>query len=389
MDTEGGEEPRQRPARASWVGLLIFTGLTLAVVLRVLEPFASVLLLSLVAAGLIYPVYRRMVRALNGRRHLAAAIVCALLLVVVLVPLYIVASDVSREALYFYQISTTELTEQQVFEELQRRQAQIDELNAFLHPTGFVLTAERISDWLTSAGVRVGAFFYKQGVSIAKGLVQFVLGFVVWVLVLFYLLVDGPTARMWFKESLPLPPDEQALLVERFTEMSASLVIGNGVAGIIQGVAGGVVFAVLGLPGPVLWGAVMGILAFIPVIGISFVFVPAFLMLLLAGEVGEAFTVLITLATVATVVEYWLKPIMVGRRAQVHPLLVLLSLMGGLLVFGAVGILIGPLMMTAFLTLVSIYQDHFRPFISVPRPEPAGAPTPSPEPDHEDGALSG
>jgi predicted PurR-regulated permease PerM len=194
---------------------------------------------------------------------------------------------------------------------------------------------------------------------------------------------------MWFKESLPLPPDEQALLADRFTEMSASLVVGNGVAGIIQGVAGGVVFAVLGLPGPVLWGAVMGILAFIPVIGISFVFIPTFLMLLLAGEVGKAFTVLITLSTIATVVEYWLKPIMVGRRAQVHPLLVLLSLMGGLVVFGAVGILIGPLMMTAFLTLVSIYHDNYRPFISVPRPEPVSASPPVPELDHEDGALSG
>ena len=389
MTAEGGEAPRQRPARASWVGLLVLMGLTLAVVLRVLEPFASVLLLSLVAAGLIYPVYRRMVRALDGRRHLAAAIVCTLLLVVVLVPLYIVASDAAREALGFYQMSTTELTEEAVLEELQRRQDQIDTLNTYLHPTRVVLTAEGISQWLTTAGIRVGAFFYKQGVSIAKGLVQFVLGFVVWVLVLFYLLVDGPTARMWFKESLPLPPDEQAVLADRFTEMSASLVIGNGVAAVIQGVAGGVVFAVLGLPGPVLWGSVMGILAFIPVIGISFVFIPTFLILLLAGETGRAFSVLIPLGVVATVVEYWLKPMIVGRRAQVHPILVFLSLIGGLLVFGAVGILIGPLMMTAFLTLVSIYHDHYRPFISVPRPETVVAPPPTPEPDDEAGSLSG
>jgi predicted PurR-regulated permease PerM len=380
------DAPRERPAPASWFGVLVSTGVCLAVVLRVLEPFVSVLLLALVAAGIIYPHYRRLVRALNGRRHLAAAIVCALLLVMVLAPLYIVAQDASGEALGFYQMSTTELTEQTVLQELQRRQDQIDKVNAYLQPMGIVLTSERISDWLTSIGVRVGAFFYKQGVSIAKGLVRFVIGFVVWVLVLFYLLADGPFARAWFLESLPIPPDEQGLLVDRFTEMSASLVIGNGVAGIIQGVAGGMVFAVVGLPGPVLWGAVMGILAFIPVIGISFVFIPAFLILLIAGQTAKAFTVLVSLAIVATVVEYWLKPMIVGRRAQVHPILVFLSLIGGLIVYGAVGILIGPLMMTAFLTLVSIYHDNYRPFLSVPQPAPMEPPS---DPEDEGGALSG
>ncbi len=154
----------------------------------------------------------------------------------------------------------------------------------------------------------------------AKGLVQFIFGFIFWVVVLFYLLVDGKTARMWFRDTLPMPADEQQLLSARFMDMASSLVVGNGLAGIIQGVAGGVVFAAAGLPGPVLWGAVMGILAFIPVIGISIVFIPAFLILLIAGETFKAFAVFVPLVLISTVVEYWLKPMLVGRRGRdAHP----------------------------------------------------------------------
>ncbi len=203
------------------------------------------------------------------------------------------------------------------------------------------------------------------GVSVATGLVQFVFGFIFWVVVLFYLLVDGETARRWFRDTLPMPADEQQLLSARFMDMASSLVVGNGLAGLVQGIAGGVVFAAAGLPGPVLWGAVMGILAFIPVIGISIIFIPAFFILLIAGETTKAFVVLIPLALIAMVVEYWLKPMLVGRRGQMHTLLVFLSLIGGLMVYGAVGILVGPLMMTAFLTLVSIYREHYSPWLGV------------------------
>lgn len=365
---------RSRPSRASWVGLLVAIGLCLLIVLQVLAPFASVLLLAVVAAGLIYPPYEKLVDTLRGHRHAAALVVCLLLLVVVLAPLYVIALDVSGEAQSFYEMSTTQLTERGVLERLQQNRDRIERLNTVLEPFGVVVTAESVSNWLTTAGVRLGGFFYKQGMSVATGLVQFVFGFIFWVLVLFYLLVDGDAARCWFRDTVPIPADEQQLLASRFMEMASSLVVGNGLAGIIQGVAGGIVFAIAGLPGPVLWGVVMGILAFIPVIGISLVFIPAFLILLIAGETVKALLVFVPLACIATVVEYWLKPMLVGRRGQMHTLLVFLALIGGLTAYGAMGILIGPLMMTAFLTLVSIYQERYRPWLDVDRRKAETAP---------------
>jgi predicted PurR-regulated permease PerM len=149
-------------------------------------------------------------------------------------------------------------------------------------------------------------------------------------------------------------------------DMASSLVVGNGLAAVIQGLAGGLVFSILGLHAAVLWGVVMAILAFIPVVGISLVYIPFTAILLLVGETSRAVGLFVPLAIIATIVEYWLKPLLVGRRAQMHTLLVFLSLIGGAIVFGAVGLLLGPLMMTALLTLTGIYRERYRPFIGRP-----------------------
>jgi predicted PurR-regulated permease PerM len=351
------------PHRAAWIGLLIAIGVGLVVVLRLLAPFASVLLLALVAAGMLTPWYRVLVTVLSGSRHGAALLICALLVVALLVPLFLTGREVSKEALAFYEMSTTQLTEQTLLEAMEQNKERLDQINRWLEPIGISVTPDVLYNQLASLGVELGAFFYRQGVSLAKELLRFVVGFLIWVMVVYYLLVDGDRVRGWFRSTIPIPVEQQDVLARRFTDMAGSLVVGNGVAATVQAIIGGFVFSFLDIPGPVLWAGVMWILAFIPVIGISFVYIPTWVVLLLAGQTGKAFGMLLPLIVVATVVEYWLKPMLVGRRAQLHTLLVFLSLLGGLEAFGAMGLLLGPLMMTAFLTLVSIYQEHYRPHL--------------------------
>jgi predicted PurR-regulated permease PerM len=367
--------PPERPQKPAWIGLLSALTVCGAVVLMVLAPFFSVILLAVVASGLIRPSYRRLVDALKGRKRAAAILICVILLVVLLVPLYLIAQEVSQEALGIYELSTTQLTEGRLREMLEQRQDRIDQVNRVLEPFGFELTIDRVYDLLATLGVRIGGFFYKSGVTLAKGLVRFVFGFIFWVLILYYLLVDGRVFRTWIETTMPLPVDEMHLVAHRFMDMASSLVVGNGVAAVIQGIAGGITFFALGLHGAVLWGVVMAIFAFIPVVGISLVFVPFTIILLFAGETSRALMLFIPLVVVATVVEYWLKPLLVGRRAQMHTLLVFLSLIGGAVVFGPVGLLLGPLMMTLFLTLAWIYRERYRPFLDAPcsPPEEAGS----------------
>jgi predicted PurR-regulated permease PerM len=384
MDQPIVERRRSDPARrTAWIGLLVALGISLFVVLKVLAPFWAVILLAVVAGALMRPSYRRLVGLLNGRRRLAGIVVCLLLLVVLLVPLYLIALEVSDEALGVYELSTTQLTEGNLRQILEARQDRIDQLNRFLEPIGFEVTIDQVYDLTATLGVRIGGFFYKQGVELAKHLLRFVFGFIFWVLIVYYILIDGPGFQSWFEGTLPLPVDEQRLVWQRFLEMASSLVVGNGVAALIQGLAGGLTFAALGLHGAVLWGVVMAVLAFIPVVGISLIFIPFTIILLIAGETGRAIGLFVPLAAVATVVEYWLKPLLVGRRAQMHTLLVFLSLIGGAVAFGAVGLLLGPLTMTAFITLAGIYRERYRQLGLVTTFAPESSPSPEPSPGPE------
>lgn len=362
--------PWRRPSRAAWIALLIALLLSLLVVLRILAVFAAVIFLALVAAAVLYQPFRKLAALLNGRRRIAAGLICLALVLGLMVPSAWLAVEVSRETLGFYKLSTEQLNEHTLRDAIASRQDDLDQFNRLLAPFGRTVTTEEIVQRISAAAAGVGRFFYRQGVSIATGLVRFVIGFLVWVLTLYFLLVDSRALRQWFRAVIPLAADELDLVRTRFADMAGSLVIWNGITGVIQGVGGGLLFWLLDLQGPVLWGVVMAILGWIPVIGISAVYIPAWVILMLAGDPGRAFAVLIPLIILATVSESILKPVLVGRRTQLPTLLVFFALLGGFDAFGPVGLIVGPLMLTVFLALVEIYRDRYQPFLLPSSPTP-------------------
>ena len=366
--------PERSVAVAAWAAFLAGLTLVTVVVARVLLPFYAVILLSFVTVGLLQRPFQRLTGRLGGRRVAAAVTICLLLVVAVVVPLVWTVVAVSNEAVGFYQMTVAQINQGQLLELLEERQPSFDEVNRVLAPLGVSLTADKIYRWMATQGVKLGAFFYSRGLAMAGGLARLLLGFLLWIIIVYYLLVDGERLRAWLVSAVPVPEGQVTFLTGRFTDMAGSLVLGNGLAGVIQGLGGGVVFALLDLQAPVMWGVVMAVLAFIPVIGISLVYVPGAVILVLAGDPTRAMLMLASLMILATVVEYWLKPLFVGRRVHMHPLLVALSLLGGFEAFGPIGLLVGPLTMMVFLTLVEIFRRDYRPATGAPRTGATTAP---------------
>jgi len=369
------EDTGQRPTRTETVFFWIVLAMAFLFVLRILEPFGAVILIALVTAGLTRGFFLRLKALFRGHGTPAALIICLGLMASVIVPMVATVQAVSGEALGFYQMTTVQVSERGLLEILERHEESFDRINVLLEPFGVRLSPQELYNSLASASVKLGGFFYRQGVSLAKGLARLVFAFFFWLLILFYMLVDGDRLRSWLELVLPISAAHQRLVSQRFTAMAGSILVGNGVAGLIQGLTGGIVFASAGVPGPVLWGVVMAVLAFIPIIGISLVYIPVSAILLLSGETHRALAVFVPLLVVATIVEYWLKPMLVGRRMQMHTLLVFLSILGGLDAFGPSGLVVGPLMMTGFLTLVELYCGHYHPVC----PDPGGGEEEHPE----------
>jgi predicted PurR-regulated permease PerM len=186
--------------------------------------------------------------------------------------------------------------------------------------------------------------------------------------VVYFLLIDGPRLVRFLVDLSPLPEEQNSQLVGKFKDIAGAILVGNGLCGLIQGVAGGLVFWLFGLPSAILWGVIMALLAFLPIIGIGAVFLPTVVFLFLKGRIGASIFFLVFYLLLSGLVEYLLKPKMVGKRVQIHTLVVFLSIIGGLQLFGILGIIYGPLIATAFLTLTDIYHASYQKLIERAQP---------------------
>jgi predicted PurR-regulated permease PerM len=182
-------------------------------------------------------------------------------------------------------------------------------------------------------------------------------------LIIFYLLMDGEKLVSFIVNLSPLPREQDEKLIQKFKDMAGAILIGNGLGGLIQGIAGGIVFSIFGLKSPFLWGVIMGLLAFVPIIGIGVVFIPAALYLMFTSRMASGIFFVVFYLVLSIGVDNLIKPKLVGKRVKMHTLLVFFSIIGGLKLFGILGIIYGPLVTTAFLTLTDIYYTNYQIFV--------------------------
>jgi len=171
--------------------------------------------------------------------------------------------------------------------------------------------------------------------------------------------MDQPKLIDYMIRLSPLPEDENHLLINKFHEIANAILKGNGICGLIQGILGGALFSILELNSPLLWGSIMAVLAFLPIFGIGLVLIPTALFLMLTDRLAEGIFMVVFYIILSGGVEYIVKPKMVGTQVKMHTLLVFLSIIGGLSVYGILGIIYGPLIITAFLTLSDIYLKRY------------------------------
>ena len=143
---------------------------------------------------------------------------------------------------------------------------------------------------------------------------------------------------------------------KKFNQMNYVTLVCNGLGGIIQGA--GILFWIAGIETVFLWTMIMSVLAFIPIIGMSFIFIPATIYLLIIGKWGWAIVIFVGCNVISLVVENVYKPKFIGKRLQIDSLLLLFGIIGGLSYFGALGIFYGPIIITMFLTFVQFGEER-------------------------------
>jgi predicted PurR-regulated permease PerM len=342
-----------------WFFLAVFT-VSCVMLGWLLWPFVSVIVVAIVITGVFNPIYKFLNRKLIP--SISSLLTCILIFFVLFIPVTFFVGILTNEAYDLY-LTTRETVQQVQIRSLIEDSQILEKINEILANFNVEITGAQLSSAISEIGKVVGLFLYEQARSITANVLIFIVNFFFMLLIVFYLLIDSHRLVSFVVSLSPLPDDQDEKLIQKFKDMAGAILIGNGLGGLIQGILGGIVFAVFGLKSPFLWGLVMAIMAFLPILGIGVVFIPATIFLFLKGRFAAGIFFLIFYVALSGSIEYFFKPKLVGKRVQMHTLLVFLSIIGGLKLFGILGIIYGPLIVTAFLTLTNIYHSSYQAYV--------------------------
>jgi len=218
---------------------------------------------------------------------------------------------------------------------------------------------EEISQYFQEVTGRVGSILWGAAAAATRGTASFLLQLFVFLYALFFFYLRGEETLARILGYLPLAATEKEQLLERFVSVARATLRGSLLIGVIQGGVAGLAFWAAGVPGAAFWGTVMIVFSILPAIGSGLVWVPAVIYLYLAGETLAAILLLIWCAVVVGSIDNLLRPLLIGKDARMSDLMILLSTLGGIALFGAVGFVVGPIVAALFVTVWQIYGEAF------------------------------
>jgi predicted PurR-regulated permease PerM len=182
---------------------------------------------------------------------------------------------------------------------------------------------------------------------------------------MYFFLMGGSRFLELSMEYVPLSTSEQKKILDVGRSVSRATLKGTMIIGVVQGALAGIGFAVAGIDDAAFWGAIMAILSILPVVGTALIWVPGVIYLFLTGNVVAGAGLLVWCAAVVGTVDNYLRPILVGRDTKMPDLLILLSTLGGVALFGATGLILGPMLAAMFMTVLAIYRGVFADSLNV------------------------
>lgn len=334
--------------------LLMLTVVTV-LFLYLLKPFFSAIFWACVIGMLFYPLHLRFLRILNGRRNLAALATLTACVVIGVVPVLFVLGSFFQEGADLYQrLQSGEIDPGKYVEGIRAAFPAAQHLLERLN-----LGVGDIQAHLSGAAIAASQYMAQNAVQFGQGTLQFFVNLGLMLYVAFFILRDGPGLVDLLIRALPLGDEREHLLFAKFAEVTRATVKGNLVVAAVQGALGGLIFWALGIPGAFLWGVVMTLLSLIPVVGAGLVWGPVAIYLFATGDWGQGLILAAFGMGVIGLVDNILRPILVGRDTRLPDYIVLLSTLGGFVLFGMNGFVVGPLLAALFVAFWGIFMREF------------------------------
>ncbi len=333
--------------------------LTLALVTVVfgllLIPFWAPLFWAIVIAVLFHPMQVWLENRWGSRPNVTALTTLLTCVVLVVIPVLLLLTSFLQQAIGIYdQIQAGQLQPGKYLEQVRNAFPVLQDLQE-----RFDIDMETVRENAAQAAVTASQFLARNALAFGQGALGFLLQLALMLYVTFFLLRDGRVLLDMFIRAFPLGDERERMLFQKFAEVARATVKGNLVVALVQGLLGGLIFWILGLPAPLLWGVIMAVLSLIPAVGAGLVWLPAAIYLYAIGEWIPA-TVLIAYGVlIIGLADNVLRPILVGRDTKLPDWMVLLSTLGGIMMVGINGFIVGPLIAVLFVAFWQIFSREF------------------------------
>jgi len=337
--------------KAFFVALAVLVGYCL---LLVLTPFAGSMTWGAFLAFMLYPLHLWMTRKLRGRAGTSAGIITGLTPFALLTPLTMLGFEFAKQAralVNFVQDKNLHL-DQNLLTNLETYPV-IGPI-ARIAREQFSVSAADVQGWLESGTQSIMRIVASVGGGVVLSALGTVMGFFFMLFLLFFFLRDGKGMFDRLQRLIPVPEEHREQLFTHLASVARGVFYGIGLTAICQGIMVGIAFAIAGMPSPVVFGVLAGILALLPAGGAAIVWIPAVLYLAAVGQWGMTIFMLIA-GVITSTADNFLRPILVSRYAPVSAFMVFVGVVGGIAAFGAIGIVVGPV----FLALVAAILEYF------------------------------
>lgn len=326
------------------------------------KPFLPALFTGGILAYLSYPCYIKTLKHVKNK-NAAALIVSILLILLITIPFLIVLGLISKEAYYTY----TSLSHQNLGTNFMSAMCKNEEWVSCrsLKSLVYLLPEDNLDYYIQATVEKITGFVLNNASKFVASIPSVFLNLFVMVFVIFYFLRDGSAFGARIKNILPLNESHKQEVLDRFHHVTYGVFYGNITIAVIQGILGIIGFFALGVPSPILWGFVMMLFALVPYFGSAIIWMPAGLNLIFIGYLHNGTSYIIRGAIllaygalVISTIDNLLKPKLIGSKARMHPIFVLIGVLGGLSLFGFIGFILGPLMLALLVTFIDIYEKE-------------------------------
>lgn len=324
------------------------------------KPYLTAMIAGGIIAYIFFPGFEIINKKIKNK-DLASFITCVIIILLIVFPIIAVINSASDEARYFYVTA-----KQKIFS---------GELLSYTCENGLdcktitkiqdVLKHPDVKNYIEQVLSKFSTFILEEASDIVFAIPKLIIRAFIAFFVTFYLFKDGKEIVVRLKNLIPIKKQFRKEVFGKIDQATHAVIYGSIIIALIQGSLGALGFFIFGIGSPILWGFIMSIMALIPFVGTVIIWAPAGIFLILDGILtGEnimmvkGIGLLIYAAIFVSTIDNVLKPKLIGRRAQVHPVLVLIGVLGGLSLFGFIGFILGPLILTLFETFIQIYEKE-------------------------------